>query len=89
MAESKYPDGTVARSRALKDLAVECLQEIEAELDGHHGLAKLKEFVKLTREGMGVSKVGRSIGVTPEYACRKFKRNLVELLTEKLLVKLR
>ena len=68
---------------------MERLQEIETELDGHPGVAKLKEFVNLTRQGMGVAKASRSIGVTPEYACRAFKRTLVEMLTEKLLIKLR
>ena len=89
LAEARYPNGIVARGRTLNRLAIECLQEIETELDGHNGVAKLKEFVNLTRQGMGVSKASQSIDVTPEYACRKFKRILVELLTEKLLIKLR
>jgi hypothetical protein len=73
----------------LNGLAIECLQEIEAELDGHPGIAKLKAFVTLTRQGMGVTEASRTIGVSPEYATRTFKRTLVELLTEKLLTKLR
>ena len=89
MAQSKYPRGIVARGRALNDLLVECLQEIETELDGHSGVSKLKQFVKFTRQGMGVTEASRQIGVTPEYTCRTFKRDVVKLLTEKLLMKLR
>ena len=89
MAQSKYPRGIVARGRALNDLLIECLQEIETELDGHSGVSKLKQFVKFTRQGMGVTEASRQIGVTPEYTCRTFKRDVVKLLTEKLLMKLR
>jgi len=48
LAKTKYPNGVVARGRALHDLARECLHEIEMELDGHAGVAKLNNFVALT-----------------------------------------
>jgi len=89
MAKERYPHGVVARGRTLRDVAMTCLAEIEAELDGHSGVARLKAFVQLTRQGMGVSQASRCLGITPEYASRAFKRELVALLTEKLLVRLR
>lgn len=49
LAKAKYPSSVVARGRALHDLALECLGEIEEELDGHAGVAKLKSFITLTR----------------------------------------
>ena len=88
LAKAKYPRSVVARGRALHDLALECLQEIESELDGHAGVFKLERFVSLTRQGMGVTKASRSLGVAPAYASRAFKRTLVELLADKLLIKL-
>ncbi len=45
LAESNYPHGIVARGRSLKDVVLECLQEIEDELDGHTGAANLKSFI--------------------------------------------
>ena len=87
-AKDKYPSSVVARGRALHDLTLECLREIESELDGHAGVSKLKRFVSLMRQGMGVTKASRSLGVTPSYASRAFKRTLVELLADKLLIKL-
>lgn len=89
LAKTKYPNGIVARGRALHDLARECLEEIEMELDGHAGVAKLKSFVALTRQGMGVTEASRTLGISPEYACRKLKRGSVELLAEKMQLKLR
>ncbi|MFC1865149.1 hypothetical protein ACFLYB_00335 [Chloroflexota bacterium] len=89
LAKDKYPQGVVAKGRALSDLIQDCLREIEDELDGHAGVAKLKSFIYLTRKGNGVSRASRSIGISPEHASRTLKRNLVELLTEKLLQKLR
>lgn len=88
LAKERYSMGVVPKGRALRDLVMESLQEIENELDGPSGVAKLKAFVTLTRQGLGVTKASRSIGVTPEYASRALKRNLVELLTDKLLIKL-
>lgn len=88
LAKSKYPNGIVARGRALHDSAVECLNEIERELDGHSGTAKLRSFTFFTRKGMKVTEASRSIGITPEYASRALKRRLVELLAEKLSLKL-
>ena len=88
LAKARYPNGIVARGRTLRDLALECLQEIEEELDGHTGVSKLKSFITLTRQGMGVTKASRSLGITPEYGSRTFKRELVELLAEKLILKL-
>ena len=76
------------RGRALHELALECLQEIESELDGHAGVAKLKAFVALSRQGIRVTDASRNLGITPEYASKALKRSLVELLAEKLLIKL-
>jgi len=89
MAKAKYPDGIVAHGRALHDLTVQCLQEIENELDGHNSVAKLKEFVSLTREGKGVTEASRLLGMSREHTCRSLKRDLIELLAQKLISKLR
>lgn len=88
LAKAKYPNGVVARGRVLHDLALECLHEIEAELDGHAGVTRLKKFVTLTSCGLGVTKASRELGITPEHATRYLKRRLVELITEKLSSKL-
>lgn len=88
LAKAKYPKSVVARGRALHDLLQDCLLEIENELDGHAGVAKLKSFISLTRQGRGVTEASRTIGITPEYASRALKRPLIELLTDKLLLKL-
>lgn len=89
MARAKYPNGIVAHGRTLIDLTYTCLQEIEYELNGHTGAAKLKEFVVLTRNGKCVTEASRAIGVSREYACRVLKRHLVELLAEKMQSKVR
>lgn len=89
LAKSKYPNGTTAKGKALNGLIKECLLEIETDLEGYEGVAKFRAFVKLTREGMGPAQAGRQMGITPEHASRTYKRTLVELLTEKLLFKLR
>ena len=86
LAKTKYSYSIVPRGRALHDLTQECLKEIEGELDGHAGVAKLKSFISLTRQGMGVTEASRVLAVTPEYASRAFKRELVDLLTQKLLM---
>ena len=69
-------------------MVIECLEEIENELDGHTGVTKLKSFASLTRQGRGVTEASRSLAVTPEYSSRAFNRDLVELLAQKLLIKL-
>ncbi len=68
---------------------MECLGEIEDELDGHAGVSKLRVFAGLTSVGMGVTQASRQLGITPEYASRALKRRLVELLAEKLATRLR
>ena len=88
LAKEKYSESIVPRGRALHELAMNCLKEIESELDGHTGVAKLKTFVALTRQGIRVTEASRKLGITPEYASRFLKRRLVELLTEKLILKL-
>lgn len=88
LAVARYPGGVVARGRSLNDVVLQCLEEIEAELDGHNGAAKLKSFTALTRQGMKVIEASRILDITPEYASRSFKRTLVNLLAEKLIMKL-
>jgi len=88
IAKAKYPNGIVARGRALHDLVVDSLLEIESELGPHSGVAKLKAFITMAREGKRVTEASRAIGVTPEYASRALKRTTVELLAEKLVLKL-
>ena len=89
LAEIKYPNGVVSRGRALRDLIQSCLHEIETELDGFSGINKLKLFIRHTREGEGLSEASRSVGVTPEHASRTYKKQLLDLLTQKLLFKFR
>ena len=88
LAEDRYPGGVVSRGRSLNDVALECLEEIEDELGGHAGAAKLKSFIALTRQGMKVIEASRILDITPEYASRSFKRTLVYLVAEKLIIKL-
>jgi hypothetical protein len=88
LAKAKYSQSIVPRGRALHEVALGCLREIENELDGHAGVAKLKAFVILTREGKKVTEASRALGISREYTSRNLKRSLVELLTEKLLIKL-
>jgi hypothetical protein len=88
IARLKYPSGFVARGRTLHDIAQECLQEIESELEGHNGIHKFKTFITLTRQGNGVSAASRKLGISTEYGCRSFKKELVNLLAEKLISKL-
>ncbi len=89
LARQRYPQGILPRGRTLRDLAALCLEEIEAELDGHAGVAKLKAFAALTRQGSGVTEASRAIGISPEYATRALKSVLVRLLGQKLQIKLR
>ena len=89
LGKAKYSENTIPRGLALREVALDSLREIESELDGCAGVAKLKAFVALTRQGMGVAKASRTLGITPEYGCRALKRNLVELLAEKLILRLR
>ena len=88
LAQDRYARSIVARGRSLNDLAMECLVEIENELDGHAGAAKLKSFTALTRQGKKAVEASRILDITPEYASRSFKRTLVDLLAEKLVMKL-
>lgn len=88
LAAARYPGGVVARGRSLNDVVLQCLEEIENELDGHNGASKIRSFIALTREGMKVTEASRILDITPEYASRSFKRTLVDLLAEKLIIKL-
>jgi hypothetical protein len=89
MAEERYPNRVVARGRALCDLIIECLEEIELELGNSAGVARLTRFIECTRQGKGVKQAGQAIGVSPEYASRYFQHTVVELLAEKLMLKMR
>lgn len=89
LAKAKYPDSVLARGRALRDIVIKCLAQIENELDGHAGILKLKAFTKLTREGRGVTESSRLLEISREYISRTLKRHLIELLAEKLMLELR
>ncbi len=89
LAEIQYPGGVVSQGRTLRDLILNYLLEIETELDGLSGVSKLASFIRHTREGKGLFEASRSVGVIPEHACRAYKSKIVQLLTEKLMFKLR
>jgi hypothetical protein len=88
MAKAKYPNSVVSHGRTLNDIVHICLKEIEEELHNHNKVAKLKSFIELTRQGKGVAESSRLLGITPEYASRSLKRSLVQLLAEKLILRL-
>ena len=63
----------------------EGLNEIEWT-GGRAGVAELKAFATLTRQGARVAEASRSVGIAREYASRGLKRNLVELPASKLML---
>jgi len=79
------PHGVVARGRFLNDVALECLEAIENELDGHAGAVKLKSFIALTRQGRKAIEASRILDITPEYpSCREARHEaalIVNLLS--------
>jgi hypothetical protein len=89
IAKEKYRDGVLPHGRALHDFVLLCLEEIEHELDGHQGVAKLKQFIQLTRQGAGVKKASLALGLTTCYVSREFKKILVELFAEKMMIELK
>ncbi len=88
LARTRFPNGVVAYGRTLQNLVIESLEEIEKELDGNAGVLKLAKYVNLTRQGKNAKEASESAGVSASYASRAYKRTLVELLTNKLLIKL-
>jgi len=88
LALVKYSDCSVPRGLVLHEISMDVLREIEAELNGYAGVIRLKEFTNLTRQGMGVARASRAMGITTGYAHRSLKRKLVELFTVKLMSKL-
>ena len=49
---------------------------------------QLGSTIALTRKGRKAVEASRILDITPEHASRKFKRTLVDLLAEKLVIKL-
>ncbi|MBW1677270.1 MAG: hypothetical protein JRJ79_11855 [Deltaproteobacteria bacterium] len=49
---------------------------------------QLGSTIALTRKGRKAVEASRILDITPEYTSRKFKRTLVDLLAEKLVIKL-
>lgn len=84
LAKTRYEHSILPAGRAIRELSMECLGEIEEELGDNPGVARLKSFVEFTRRGMRVAEASKRLGITPEYASRALKRRLVGLLAEKL-----
>jgi len=49
---------------------------------------QLRSVIALTRQGMRVVEASRILDITPVYVSRSFKRTLVSLLDEKLIIEL-
>ena len=79
-ATETYPNGLVARGRALKDLVGEWLEEIASVV----GDGQFKNFVLLTARGDGTMEASRKLGVSPSYVSRTYKKQLVQLLVERI-----
>ncbi len=79
-ATETYPNGLVARGQALKELVKEWLEEVESiASDG-----PFKNFVLLTTQGDGTMEASRKLGVSPSYVSRTYKKQLVQLLVERI-----
>lgn len=79
-ANETYPNGLVARGRALRDLVAEWLEEVASVV----GDGQFKDFVLLTIRGDGTMEASRKLGVSPSYVSRTYKKQLVQLLVERI-----
>ncbi len=83
-ANDYYCNQLVARGRALHDLALEWLEEIESSVAGSASLKQFHDFVVLTRKGMGTVEASRELKLSAGHVSRTYKRLLVELLVERI-----
>ena len=79
------PNQLVARGRALHDLMMEWLGEVESSVEGSASLKQFHDFVVFTRKGMGTMEASRRLGMSAGHVSRTYKRLLVELLMERIM----
>ncbi len=80
-----YANRLVAHGRALHDLMIEWLEEVESSVDGSDRLKHFHDFVVFTRNGMGTMEASRKLGLSSGHVSRTYKRMLVELLIERIM----
>lgn len=83
-ANDCYRNQLVARGRALHDLMVEWLEEIESSVGDSASLKQFHDFVVLTRKGIGTVEASRKLKLSAGHVSRTYKRLLVELLVERI-----
>ena len=83
-ASDYYPNQLVARGRALHDLMMEWLEEVESSVEGSDRLRQFHDFVVFTRKGMGTMEASRRLGMSAGHVSRAYKKMLVQLLVERI-----
>ena len=83
-ASNCYRNRLVARGRALHDLTVEWLEEVESSVGESASLKQFHDYVVYTRKSMGTVEVSRKLKLSAWHVSRAYKRLLVELLVERI-----
>jgi hypothetical protein len=82
LANKEFRGNILVRGLALREVLVDCIDRIIEQGDSERGLHNTCEFLRLVKEGMSLTAIGKTLGVSREHVTRVYKRKAVELLTE-------
>ena len=83
-AGESYPNQLVSRGRALHDLVIEWLGEVECSVEESTSLKHFHDYVVFTRKGMGTVEASKNLRLSAEHVSRTYKKMLVQLLVERI-----
>jgi CRP-like cAMP-binding protein len=82
LADKEFQGNILVRGLALREVLVDCRDGIIEQGDSERGLHNTCEFLRLVKEGMSLTAIGKTLGVSREHVTRVYKRKAVELLTK-------
>jgi len=81
LAKKEFQGDILIRGLALRQVLVDCIERIIEQGNSERGLHNTCEFLRLVREGMGLTAIAKTLGVSREHVTRVYKKKAVELLT--------
>jgi hypothetical protein len=82
LSERQFQGNILIRGLALREVLLDCVNRIIEAGKDERGLHKICYFLELVKEGMSLTTISKTLGLSREHVTRTYKKKAVELVTQ-------
>ena len=88
-AEENYPGRSMPEGRALRDIVIQCVTIVLADLGAEAGCSHACRYLELAIKGVSCREISRDLKLSREHVSRTYRRQALQLLARQFVLTVR